>query len=35
VVLGYAARGGGGTPSLQTVEQDVPVVTVTVPGGTP
>lgn len=29
VALGYTARGGGETPRLETVEQDLPVVTVT------
>ncbi|MCC6833213.1 MAG: hypothetical protein IT200_17910 [Thermoleophilia bacterium] len=29
VALGYTARGGGDPPQLETVEQDLPVVTVT------
>lgn len=29
VALGYTARGGGDAPPLETIERDVPVVTVT------
>lgn len=31
LVVGYAARGDGGTPGLVTQQGTVPVVTVTVP----